>query len=92
MEGLKNTWKAGGAGKAGIIGGGLLAGGLLGNALLNKNSSYQEANPGYALANEVGLDENQLYIMEKAAAIRGVSLYDHLVERLAPLYEQQEEY
>ena len=82
-DAIKNTWKKGAGGKAALIGGGALAAGLVGNAMFGGQSKTGSLK----LASRMGLDEDQFYVMEKAAQLRGVSTHSYLLQRAAQMNE-----
>ena len=81
-DAIKNTWKKGVGGKAALIGGGALAAGLAGKALFGG-----EKTGSLKLAARMGLNEDQFYVMEKAAQLRGISTHAHLLQRAAQMNE-----
>ena len=94
-QAVKNTWQGTGpkwtsamgghAGKAALIGGGLLGAGLAGKALFGKEGSYSDHSElsEAELIDYLGYDDAELYVLSKVAGVKGSSLHEVLLEKVA---------
>ena len=78
-DAIRNTWKSGIGGKAALIGGGAALTGLAANTLMGGS----ERTASLKLASKLGMDDNDLHVMQKVAALRGETLHKTLLRKAA---------
>ena len=78
-DAIRNTWKSGIGGKAALIGGGAALTGITAKALMGGS----ERTASLKIAARLGMDDNDLHVMQKVAALRGESLHRTLLRKAA---------